>query len=102
MSFSFTILKVYDVLGIEVATLVNEESATGGAGSYGVEFSAIGGSASGGDAYTLASGIYFYQLRVYPAGGGDPSKIISFLRRPPDVRSFIAATFLDASQGVFM
>jgi len=57
----FTILKVYDVLGNEVATLVNEEKP---AGEYEVEFSAIGGSASGGNAYNLTSGIYFYQLRA--------------------------------------
>ena len=62
-------LKVYDVLGNEVATLVNEELASG---EYEVEFSAKGGSASGGNASlgssfqvvrNLASGIYFYQLR---------------------------------------
>jgi hypothetical protein len=57
----FASLKVYDVLGIEVATLVNEEKP---AGSYEVEFSATGGSASGGIAYSLPSGIYFYQLRA--------------------------------------
>jgi len=54
-------LKVYDVLGNEVATLVDEEKP---AGSYEVEFSAKGGSASGGDANNLSSGIYFYQLRA--------------------------------------
>jgi len=54
-------LKVYDVLGNEVATLVDEEKS---AGSYEVEFSAKGGSASGGDANNLSSGIYFYQLRA--------------------------------------
>jgi hypothetical protein len=58
---SYVLLNVYDVLGNEVATLVNEEKPTG---SYEVEFSAIGGSASGGDAYTLSSGIYIYQLRT--------------------------------------
>ncbi len=56
----FTSLKIYDVLGNEVATLVNEEKP---AGSYEVEFSAIGGSASGGNAYTITSGIYFYKLQ---------------------------------------
>ena len=45
----------------EVATLVNEEMP---AGSYEVEFSAIDGSASGGNAYTLPSGIYFYRLKT--------------------------------------
>ena len=57
-------LKVYDVLGREIVTLVNEESATGGAGSYEVEFSAegltSGISAKGG----YVSGVYFYQLRA--------------------------------------
>jgi hypothetical protein len=42
-------LKVYDVLGNEVATLVNEELA---AGEYEVEF----------DGRELTSGIYFYSL----------------------------------------
>ena len=46
---------VFDVLGNDVVILVNEESATGGAGEYDVEFSAGGG---------LASGLYFYQLRA--------------------------------------
>jgi hypothetical protein len=54
-------LKVYDVLGNEVATLVDEEKQ---AGIYEVEFSAKGGSASGGNAYDLPSGVYFYSLRV--------------------------------------
>lgn len=44
-------LKVYDVLGNEVATLVNEEKA---AGSYEVEFNAA----------RLSSGIYFYKLQA--------------------------------------
>ncbi len=48
-------LKVYDVLGNEVATLVNEEKP---AGEYEVEF----------DGSALTSGIYFYQLKA-----GDPS-----------------------------
>lgn len=47
--FGFVTLKVYDVLGNEVAILVNEEKP---AGSYEVEFSADG----------LTSGIYFYKL----------------------------------------
>ena len=52
----FTILKVYDVLGNEVATLVNEELT---AGEYEVEFSSH--SRKSGN---LVSGIYFYQLRA--------------------------------------
>ena len=48
-------LKVYDVLGNEVATLVNEEKP---AGSYEVDFNA---STSGRG---LASGIYYYKLQA--------------------------------------
>jgi hypothetical protein len=51
----FVSLKVYDVLGNEVATLVNEEKPVG---SYKVDFNGA----------SLPSGIYFYQLRA-----GDPS-----------------------------
>jgi hypothetical protein len=47
----FVTLKVYDVLGNEVATLVNEEKP---AGEYEVEF----------DGSELSSGIYFYQLKT--------------------------------------
>jgi photosystem II stability/assembly factor-like uncharacterized protein len=57
----FITLIVYDVLGNEIATLVNEEKA---AGIYEVEFSAKGGSASGGNAWSLPSGIYFYRLQT--------------------------------------
>jgi hypothetical protein len=54
--FSFVTLRVFDLLGNEVATLVNEEKA---AGSYKVEFN------SRGLIYqTLPSGIYFYELRA--------------------------------------
>lgn len=42
-------LKIYDVLGNEIATLVNEDKAVG---SYEVDFNAAG----------LSSGIYFYRL----------------------------------------
>jgi len=44
----------------EIGILANEEKLIG---NYEVKFSAIGGSAYGGDAYTLSSGIYFYQLK---------------------------------------
>ncbi len=44
-------LKIFDVLGKEITTLVNEEKS---AGSYNVEFNAS----------HLASGIYYYQLRA--------------------------------------
>jgi arabinogalactan endo-1,4-beta-galactosidase len=57
----FVTLKVYDLLGREIATLINEEKS---AGSYEVVFSATGGSASRGDAVNLSTGIYFYKLSV--------------------------------------
>src|SRR5574338_61501 len=64
-NLSFVSLKVYDVLGNELETLVNEEKYPG---RYTVNFSAIGGSASGGNASSgscrIASGVYIYQLRV--------------------------------------
>ncbi|GBD86792.1 hypothetical protein BMS3Abin03_00716 [bacterium BMS3Abin03] len=50
-SRQFVSLKVYDVLGNEVATLVNEEKP---AGTYEVNF----------DAGNLSSGVYLYQLRA--------------------------------------
>jgi len=58
---SFITLKVYNVLGKEVSTLVNEEKPVG---SYEIEFSGIGGSASGGYVFSLPSGIYFYRLQA--------------------------------------
>jgi photosystem II stability/assembly factor-like uncharacterized protein len=50
-SLQIVTLKIYDLLGREVATLVNEEKP---AGEYEVEF----------DAGILPSGIYFYQLKA--------------------------------------
>ena len=61
-SRQFVTLKVFDVLGKEVATLVNEEKP---AGSYEVEFNLPAGrqgTASG--IKNPASGIYFYQLKA--------------------------------------
>ncbi len=58
------IFKIYDVLGNEVAKLVNEESAIGGAREYEGEF-------NGDD---LSSGIYFCQLKA----GGFICKINSY------------------------
>jgi hypothetical protein len=46
----FVTLKVYDVLGKEVTTLVNNEMKT--KGTYSLQFNASG----------LSSGIYFYRL----------------------------------------
>jgi hypothetical protein len=50
------VLKIYDVLGNEITTLVNEEKP---AGSYEVEFNSRGLIHQ-----TLPSGIYFYQLKA--------------------------------------
>jgi len=49
--FGFVTLKIYDVLGNEVSTLINEEKP---AGEYEVEF----------DAKDLSAGIYFYQMKA--------------------------------------
>lgn len=48
---SLVTLKIYDVLGNEVATLINEKQ---NAGTYKVEF----------DGSKLSSGVYYYQLRT--------------------------------------
>jgi lysophospholipase L1-like esterase len=56
---SFVTLRVYDVAGNEITTLVNEEKP---AGNYEVDFFAQGGSAPGGNAYSLSSGVYYYKL----------------------------------------
>lgn len=44
-------MKVYDVLGVEIATLVNREQ---DAGYYEIEFNAA----------TIPSGVYFYELQI--------------------------------------
>ena len=54
-------LKVFNVLGGEVATLVNKEQTQG---NYEFEFSAKDGSGFDGDNAELASGIYFYRLQA--------------------------------------
>ena len=57
-------LKVYDILGNEIATLVNEYKA---AGMYNVQFTM----------HNLASGIYFYTLQ---AGDFVESKKMIYLK----------------------
>jgi hypothetical protein len=61
-SRQFVSLKVYDVLGNEITTLVNEELS---AGEYEVEFSS-----HSYEGQNLPSGVYFYQIRV---GGPETS-----------------------------
>jgi hypothetical protein len=55
----FTTLKVYDILGNEVATLVNEEKQPG---VYEVEFNSQ--VSHSGEVRNLTSGVYFYQLQA--------------------------------------
>ena len=50
---SLVIIKVYNILGKEVATLVNEEKP---AGHYSIKLSA--------DKYKLSSGVYFYRMQA--------------------------------------
>lgn len=57
-------LKIYDILGIEVSTLVNEEKP---AGTYEINFNAS----------SLASGVYFYRLE---AGGFSQTKKLLLLK----------------------
>ncbi|MBI5472968.1 MAG: T9SS type A sorting domain-containing protein [Ignavibacteriae bacterium] len=59
-----SLLKVYDVLGREVATLVNEEKEPG---TYTVQWNAAG----------FASGVYFYQLK---SGSSIISKKLVYLK----------------------
>ncbi|MFZ1279750.1 MAG: T9SS type A sorting domain-containing protein, partial [Ignavibacteriaceae bacterium] len=60
-SKQFVTLKVYDVLGREIAILVNEEKS---AGVYKAEFNA--------SKYKLSSGVYFCELKIK---GGNSSRI---------------------------
>ncbi|MCK7520684.1 MAG: T9SS type A sorting domain-containing protein [Ignavibacteriales bacterium] len=70
-SSAFTSLKVYDILGNEVATLVNEEKP---AGSYEVSFNAS----------SLSSGTYFYKLQ---AGSFTRNKENDFIKIVPNAFS---------------
>jgi hypothetical protein len=54
---SLSVLKVYDALGREIATLVNEQQS---AGNYEVKFD----SSHAEHGRSMASGIYFYNIRT--------------------------------------
>lgn len=56
------LLKVYDILGNEVAVLVNEEKE---AGYYKIEFSS--------EKYNLSSGVYFYSIKTDPSSSSGKS-----------------------------
>jgi hypothetical protein len=60
-------LKIYDVLGSEVATLINEKQLPG---NYKIEFSAEG----------LPSGVYFYRLSVDGSGNYQMTKKMTLLK----------------------
>lgn len=62
----YATLKVYDVLGNEIATLVNEVQQ---AGEYEIEFNA--------EKYNLSSGVYFYKLKTK---GGELSRKMILLK----------------------
>jgi subtilisin family serine protease len=55
-------LKIYDILGREVAVLANEVKA---AGKYSIQW----------DAHALSSGVYFYRLQARPIGGQTDSRL---------------------------
>jgi hypothetical protein len=59
---SFVTIKVFDLLGNEVATLVNDDKPSG---NYEIDF----------NGNELTSGVYFYRLQVYPANVGAGSFI---------------------------
>jgi len=68
--FSRVKITVYDVLGKEIVTLIDEEKP---AGSYQVEFEA--------EKYKLSSGVYFFKLKTESAtGGGEITKKMILLR----------------------
>ena len=56
-SSSYATLIIFNALGEEVEALLDKEFT---AGTYEVEWNATG----------LPSGVYFYQLKIYPANGG--------------------------------
>ncbi len=61
--FGFVTLKVFDILGREIATLVNEERSPG---TYTVRWDASG----------FPSGVYFYRLYARPRSGGHADDFI--------------------------
>lgn len=60
---SLVSIKLFDILGNEVMTLLNEVKSPG---NYELEFSTKSGSASGGNGFSLASGVYIYKFQAGP------------------------------------
>jgi hypothetical protein len=54
-------IDIFNSIGEKVNTILNEEREPG---NYSIDFSAIGGSASGGNAVDLPSGVYLYQIKA--------------------------------------
>jgi len=61
VSRQFVTIKIFDILGNEITTLVNEEKESG---EYKVEFSSTSLMNSESGIRHLAAGIYFYQLKA--------------------------------------
>ena len=57
-------LRVYDYLGREIATLVNDERPAG--------YVQVSWNGTNNGGVHVASGVYFYRLEAQPAGGGQP------------------------------
>jgi hypothetical protein len=68
----YVTLKVYDILGNEVATLINEEKQPG---VYEVEFNS-----HSDEGQNLSSGVYFYQLSVRGPETSSGQKIIQTMK----------------------
>ena len=60
-SQSFVAIKIYNILGQEIATLVDEEQTSG---NHSIEWN---GKSTGG--FPVSSGVYFYRIEAHQPGG---------------------------------
>jgi hypothetical protein len=60
---AFVTLKIYDILGREISTLVNEERPAG--------FFDVTWTGTNGYGAKVASGVYFYRVEAKPVAGGN-------------------------------
>lgn len=58
---AYVSLKIYNVIGIEVVTLIDEQQE---AGVYSISYSATNGINESGNTSSLATGVYFYRLQA--------------------------------------
>ena len=63
--FGLVKIMIYDALGKEITTLVNEKK---GPGTYSIEWKASGAG--------IASGVYFYSMSVEPENGGQAFRAV--------------------------